>query len=110
MGEEQSGPSAGDSAAPAAAKRHKTASAKARENVESCTSSKIDLMRNSDALLTLIGEIIHGDHECWCILLTTKHGKGPVQGRFAKHLTHYDHPLTLKKKEPSKETLSSDAI
>jgi hypothetical protein len=55
-------------------------------------------MRDSDVMLTLVGEIIHGDPECssWGILLTKRHGKGTVQARFAKHLTQYDHPLTFK--------------
>lgn len=106
-GEEQSAPSRENSAAPVVAKRAKTASAKVRENAEGSASSKPNLMRDSDALLTLIGEIIHGDPDCWGILLTKQHGKGPVQARFAKHLTQYDHPLTLNKKEPSSETLSN---
>ena len=65
------------------------------------------IMRDSDASLTLVGEIIHGDPDSWGILLTNKHGKGVIQARFVKHLTQYDHPLTLNKKEPTPETISN---
>ncbi len=58
-------------------------------------------------MLALVGEIIHGDPECWGLLLTKQHGKGTVQARFAKHLTQNDHPLTLNKKETSSETIAS---
>ena len=54
-----------------------------------------------------MGEIIHGDPDCWGILLIKQHGKGAVQVRIAKHLTQYNHPLTLNKKEPSGETLNN---
>ena len=44
-------------------------------------------MRDSYALLTLIGSIIHGDHEYWRISLTKHHYKVPVQSRFTRYLT-----------------------
>jgi hypothetical protein len=81
LGEEQSAPSAGNSAVPASSKRQKQASAKVRENLEASAAAKSTFMRDSDALLTLVGEIIHGDPDCWGILLTKQHGKGPVQGK-----------------------------
>jgi hypothetical protein len=33
-------------------------------------------MGDSDALLTLLGDKIHGDLDCWGILLKKEHGKG----------------------------------
>ncbi len=69
MGEEQSEPSAGNSAPSVAAKRAKTASRRVQENAEGSAPSKPNLMRDSDALLTLLGEIIHGDPDCLGILL-----------------------------------------
>jgi hypothetical protein len=64
-------------------------------------------MRDSDALLTLVGSIIHGDHEYWRILLTKQHDKIPVQSRFTRYLiqvlpsAHYEH------RELSSETISN---
>ncbi len=40
------------------------------ENAGAVAASKANFMRESDALLTLVGEIIHGDSEYWIILLT----------------------------------------
>jgi hypothetical protein len=37
---------------------------KVAKNAGFFAASKASLMRDSDALLTLIGEIIHGDSEC----------------------------------------------
>jgi hypothetical protein len=45
------------------------------------------LMGDSDALLTLVGEIIHGDSECWNFLRIKHHGKGHVQRRCARHIS-----------------------
>ncbi len=56
LGEEQSAPSAQNSAVPAAAKRQKHASAKVRENQEASAAAKSTLRRDSDALLTLVGK------------------------------------------------------
>ncbi len=98
MGEEQSEPSAGNSAPSAPAKRAKAASRKVKENAEGSVPSKPNLMWDSDALLTLLMELIHGNPDCWSILLKKQHGKGPVQARFAKHVPQYDHPLTLNKR------------
>ena len=64
LGEEQSEPPAGNSAPSVASKRPKTASRKVQENAEGSASSKPNLMRDSDALLTLLGGIIHGDPDC----------------------------------------------
>jgi hypothetical protein len=107
LGQDQSSPLADNAATSGASKRPKIASAKARENSDGSAASKTSLMRDSDALLTLVGEIIHGDPDLWGILLTKQHGKGSIQSRFAKHLTQYDHPLTLNKKEPTSETISN---
>ena len=61
--EEHYAPSADNSAAPAAAMRQKMFPMKVRENAEGSAASKASLMRDSDASLTLIGEIIHRDSE-----------------------------------------------
>jgi hypothetical protein len=54
-------------------------------------------MRDSDALLTLVGAIFHGDPEYWGKLYTAHHGKGPVQSRLARRLTQVQcsHPNIL---------------
>ncbi len=48
-------------------------------------------MRDSDALLTLVGgeleAIYHGDPEYYGNLLTKQHGKVPVLSRLARRLT-----------------------
>ncbi len=49
--------------------------------------SKVSIMIDSDALLTLIGEIIHGDSECWINLLIKHHGKRYVQSRCVRHVS-----------------------
>jgi hypothetical protein len=41
--------------------------------------AKSTFMRDSDALITFVGEIIHGDPDSGGILLTKQHCKGPVQ-------------------------------
>ncbi len=68
--EEHSAPPVDISALSAAGKRQKTVSTKVRENAEGSAASKVSPMRDSDALLTLVGEIVHGDPDCWGILLT----------------------------------------
>ncbi len=40
------------------------------EDAEGSVASKASLMLNSDVLLSLVGEIIHGDSEYWGILHT----------------------------------------
>ena len=69
-GDEQSAPSADNSAAPAAAKRQNIDSMTSRQKLDRSAVSKVNLMRDSDALLKLVAEIIHVDHEYWGILLT----------------------------------------
>jgi hypothetical protein len=61
--EKHSAPSEGDSAAPAASMRRKMFSIKIGKNAKGSAASKASLMRDSDASLTLIGEIIHRDSE-----------------------------------------------
>ncbi len=107
LGEEQSTPSADYSAAPAAEMRWKTFFMKVGENAGGFAASKANLMRDSDALLTLVGEIIHGDSEYWRNLLTKQHEKGPFQSRCARHISQYDHPLTFNIMDPSTETISN---
>ncbi len=50
-------------------------SRKVQENAEGSASSKPNLMRDSDALLTLLEKIIHGDPDCWGILLKNSMAK-----------------------------------
>ena len=54
LGDVQSAPCADNSAASAAAKRQIKVSAKVEENAEGSAASKANLMRDSDALLTLV--------------------------------------------------------
>ena len=61
---------------------------------------------DSDAVLTLDGQIIHVDHEYSGILLTKQHDFGHFQYRFTRHLAQYVHPLTVNEKQPSSETIS----
>ncbi len=79
---EHSAPCIDISAAPAVAKRQILVSEKIHENAEGFAASKPSQMRDSDALLTLVGgeleAIYHGDPEYWENLLTKQHGKGPV--------------------------------
>jgi hypothetical protein len=46
------------------------------EDVEGYIASKASLMRNSDAMLSLVGGKIHGDSEYWENLHTKQHGIG----------------------------------
>ena len=107
LGEEQSEPSADFSAAPAAEMRWKIFFMKVGENAGGFAASKANLMRDSDALLTLVGEKIHGASEYWRIFLTKQHDKGPVQSRCARHISQYGHPLTINIMNPSTETIST---
>jgi hypothetical protein len=107
-GEAQSAPSADNSAAPAAEMRWKTFFMKVGENVGGFAASKANLMKDSDSLLTLVGEIINGDSEYWRILLTKQHDKGPVQCRCARHISQYDHRLTINIMNPSTETILNE--
>ncbi len=61
---------------------------------------------NSDAVLTLVGQIIHVDHEYSETLLTKPHDFGPVQCRFTRHIVQYVHSLTFNEKQLSSETFS----
>ena len=106
MGEEHSGPSAHNSAASAAAKSHYIIAIKVRQNADGSAASKVELMMDSDAVLTLVGQMIHVDHEYSEILLTKQHDFGPVQCRFTRHLAQYVHALTVNEKQPSSETIS----
>ncbi len=53
--------------------------------------SKPSQMRDSDALLALVGgeleAIYHDDPEYWGNLFTKQHGKCPLQSRLARRLT-----------------------
>jgi hypothetical protein len=46
------------------------------EDAQGSVASKASLMRNLDALLSVVEEIIHGDSEYWEILHTDQHVKG----------------------------------
>jgi hypothetical protein len=83
-GDEQCAPSADNSAALAATKRHNIVSINGGQNLDGSAASKVDLMRSANALLTLVAEIIYVDQEYWGILLTKPHDIGiigPVQCR-----------------------------
>ena len=105
-GDEQSAPSADNSVALAATKRHNIVSIKAGQNLDGSAASKVDLMREANASLTLFEEIIHVDQENWGILLTKPHDIGHVQCRCTRHLVQYNHPLTINKTKPSSKTIS----
>jgi hypothetical protein len=107
-GDEQSAPSADNPAAPAATKRHNIVSIKAGQNLDGSAASKVDLMREANASLTLVAEIIRVDQEYWGILLAKPHDIGPVQVqcRCTRHLVQYNHPLTINETKPSSETVS----
>ncbi len=70
MDEEQSVLSAHNSADSAAAKSYNAVAIKVQQNVDGSAASKMELMMDSDAVLTLVGQIIHLDHEYSEILLT----------------------------------------
>ncbi len=69
LGEVQSVLCADNSAAFAAAHGQIKVSEKVGENAVGSAASKANLMRDSEGFLTLVGSIIHGDHEYWGILL-----------------------------------------
>ena len=87
LGEVQSAPCADNSTALAAGKRQIKLCVKVGENADGLAASKANLMRNSSALLTLIGSIIHVNHEYWRISLTKHHHKVSVYSRFTRYLT-----------------------
>jgi hypothetical protein len=60
----------------------------------------------SDAVLTLVGQIIHFDHEYSEILHTKQHDFGPVPCSFTRHIVQFVHPLKFNEKHPSPETIS----
>ena len=105
-GDEQSAPSADNSAAPAATKRLNIVSIKAGQNLDGSAISKVDIMREANAWLTLVAEILHVDQEYWGILLTKPLDICPVQCRCTRHLVQYNHPLTINETKPSPETVS----
>ncbi len=74
--------------------------------MDGSAASKVDLMREANASLTLVAEIIHVDQEYWGILLTKPHDMGLVQCRCTRHLVQYNHPLTINETKPSSETIS----
>ena len=106
MGEEQSVPSAHNTAASAAEKSHNIVAIKVRQNVDGSAASTVELMMDSDAVLTLVGQIILVDHEYSEILLTKPQDFGPVQYRFTRHIVQYVHSLMFNEKQPSSETFS----
>ena len=87
LGEVQSAPCADSSTASAAGKRQIKLSVKIGENAAGSAASKANLMRDSYALLTLIGSMIHCDHEYWRNSLTKHHHKVSFQSRFTRYLT-----------------------
>ena len=108
LGEVQSAPCADNSAAFAAAKRQIKISGKVGENAEGSAASKADQMRDSDALLTLVGSIIHGYHEYWGIFLTKQHySKVHVQSRFTRNLTQVLSSAHDQHMKLSSETISN---
>ncbi len=106
MVEEQTVPSAHNSAISVAAKSHNIVAIKVRQHADGSAASEVELMMDSDAMLTLIGQIIHVDYEYSDILLTKKHDFGLVKCRFTRHTVQYVHPLTFNEKQPSSETIS----
>ena len=64
-------------------------------------------MRDSVALLALVGPKIHGDHELWRILLTKHHHKVPVLSRFTRYLTQALPSAHDQHMEASSDTLSN---
>ncbi len=84
MGEEQSAPSADNLAAPVAEMRLLSYFIKVGESADRFAASKVSLIRDIDALLSLVGEIIHRESECWKILTIKLHGNGHFQSRCAR--------------------------
>jgi hypothetical protein len=107
-GDAQSAPSADNSAAPVTTKRHNIVSIKAGQKLDGSAASKVDLMREANASLTLVAEIMHVDEEYRGFLLTKPHDRGPVQCRCrcTRHLVQYNHQLTINETKPSSETIS----
>ena len=95
LGEVQSALCADNSAAFAAAHRQIKDSEKVGANAVGSAAFRANLMRDSDALLTLVGSIIHGDHEYWRILLTKQHDKFLFKAGLQDTSPKYCHSLTL---------------
>jgi hypothetical protein len=55
----------GEQSAPSADKRHNIVSIKAGQNLDGSAASKVNLMREANASLTLVAEIIHVEQEYW---------------------------------------------
>ncbi len=49
--------------------------------------SKVSLMIDSDALLTLVGEIIQSDSECWKLLFIKQIVNGHAQSKCVRHVS-----------------------
>jgi hypothetical protein len=109
LGEVQSAPCADNSADFAAAnlKRQIKISGKVGENAKGSAAAKADLMRDSDALLTLVGSIIHGYHEYWRNSRTKQHYKVHVQSRFTIYLIQVLPSAHDQHMELSSETISN---
>ncbi len=93
-------------AASCCCKKTHYSSIKAGQNLGGSAASKVDLMRESNASLTLVAEIMHVDEEYRVFLLTKPHDRGPVQCRCARNLVQYNHQLTINETKPSSETIS----
>ncbi len=79
---------------------------KVGESADRFAASKVSIMIDSDALLTLAGEIIHGDSECWRNLLIKHHGTHYIQSRCFRHVSYFDHTLANNIMDPSTEIVS----
>ncbi len=77
----------------AAVRSHNIVAIKEPQNADGSAASKVEPMMDSDAMLTLVGQIIHVDHEYSEILHTKQHDVGPVQCRFTRHIVQYVHSL-----------------
>jgi hypothetical protein len=107
MGEEQQSiPSLHNSAASVAAKRHNVVANMVQQNADGSAASKVELMMDSDAVMTFVGQIIHVVNEYLEFLLTKPHDFGPFQCRLTRHIVQYIHSLTFNDKRPSSETIS----
>ena len=87
LGENQSALSAENLAVLAAEMRLLTFYMKVVESADRFAASKVSIMIDLDAWLTLVGEIFHGDAECWRNLLIKHHGKRYVQSRCVRHVS-----------------------
>ncbi len=87
LGENQSALSAENLAVLAAEMRLLTFYMKVVESADRFAASKVSLMIDSEALLTLVGEIIHRYSDCWNLLLIKHHVKGHGQTRCVSHVS-----------------------